>query len=282
MSEGIANFLKLLDLETIEVNIFRGQNLGNRTRVFGGQVAAQALIAAGRTTDHGRVHSLHAYFLRPGDPSIPILYQVERIRDGRSFVTRRVLAIQHGQAIFSLTCSFQDDEEGLTHQDAVADITNPDALPPLEVPDDRRYGPALSYLEANGFDIRFIGEAPWRARPGTLKREQLWFRAKEPLGDDPLLHAAIMTFISDLTLVSTILMRHNLSLFDTAFFGASLDHCIWFHRPARVDRWIFYDVTSPVAYGARGLSQGSLYDLDGTLLASCAQEGLVRIGGDNS
>jgi acyl-CoA thioesterase-2 len=282
MSQGIANFLELLDLEKIEVNIFRGQNLGGRSRVFGGQVAAQALIAAGRTVDHGRVHSLHAYFLRPGDPAIPILYEVDRIRDGRSFSTRRVVAIQNGQAIFNLACSFHDDEEGLMHQDIITDIPNPEELPILEVPDDRRYGPALSYLEANGFDIRFLGEAPWRARPGSMAREQLWFRATEQLGEDPLLHAAIMTFVSDLTLVSTILMRHNLSLFDTDFFGASLDHCMWFHRPLRADEWTFYDVTSPIAYGARGISVGSLYAHDGAIVASVAQEGLVRIGEEST
>ena len=131
---------------------------------------------------------------------------------------------------------------------------------------------------ANGFDIRFVGEAPWRAQPGSVEREQLWFRATEPLEDTSLLHAAIMTFVSDLTLVSTILLRHSLSLFDTEFFGASLDHCMWFHRPMRVDDWVFYDLNSPVAYGALGLSHGSLYARNGDLLASVAQEGLVRIG----
>ncbi|HVB00266.1 MAG TPA: acyl-CoA thioesterase II [Acidimicrobiales bacterium] len=277
MSEGIANFLNLLDLETIEVNIFRGENLGGRARVFGGQVAAQALIAAGRTVDQGRVHSLHAYFLRPGDPNIPILYEVDRIRDGRSFITRRVVAIQRGKAIFNAACSFHVDEPGLMHQNTITGIPAPDALPILEIPDGRRYGQALSYLENNGFDIRFVGEVPWRAQPGSIEREQLWFRTTEPLSDEPLLHAAIMTFVSDLTLVSTILLRHSLSLFDTEFFGASLDHCMWFHRPLRVDDWVFYDLNSPVAYGARGLSHGSLYAKNGDLLASVAQEGLVRI-----
>lgn len=281
MSEGITNFLKLLDLETIEENIFRGQNLGGRARVFGGQVAAQALIAAGRTVDEGRVHSLHAYFLRPGDPNIPILYEVDRIRDGRSFSTRRVVAIQRGRAIFNSACSFHVDEPGLMHQNTIRDVPKPDQLAILEIPDDRRYGPALSYLEHNGFDIRFVGEVPWRAQPGSIEREQLWFRATEPLSDDPLLHAAIMAFVSDLTLVSTILLRHSLSLFDTEFFGASLDHCMWFHRPLRVDDWIFYDLNSPVAFGARGLSHGSLYAMNGDLLASVAQEGLVRIEGSS-
>jgi acyl-CoA thioesterase-2 len=235
-------------------------------------------MAAGRTVDHGRVHSLHAYFLRPGDPEIPILFEVERIRDGRSFVTRRVVAIQHGRPIFTLSCSFHDDEEGLMHQARVTNVPAPENLPVLDIPDDRRYGPALSYLESNGFDIRFLGEPPWFARPGTMTHEQLWFRAVEKLPDDPLLHAAIMVFVSDLTLVSTILMRHNLSLFDTDFFGASLDHSMWFHRPLRVDEWTFYDVTSPIAYGARGISVGSLYDTEGIIVASVAQEGLVRIG----
>lgn len=278
MAEGIADFLALLDLEAIEVNIFRGQNLGNRARVFGGQVAAQALTAAGHTVAAGRLHSLHAYFLRPGDPTVPILYEVDRIRDGRSFATRRVVAIQKGQAIFNLACSFHVDEPGLEHQDLVTDFPDPDELPVLEVPDDRRYGPALSYLVSHGFDIRFVGDSPWRARPGSVDREQLVFRTTSPLPDEPLLHAAIMTFVSDLVLVSTILLRHGLSLFDTEFFGASLDHCMWYHRPLRVDDWVYYDLNSPVAFGARGLSHGSLYAANGDLVASVAQEGLVRIG----
>jgi acyl-CoA thioesterase-2 len=156
------------------------------------------------------------------------------------------------------------------------DVPDPDVLAPLAVPDDRRDSAALAFLEANGLDIRFIGEEPWLARPGAADREQLWFRAREPLASDPLLHAAIVTFASDLTLVSTILLRHGLSVFDTDFFCASLDHCMWFHRPIRADEWLLYDQTSPVAYGARGLSRGTLYTRDGVLVASVAQEGLVR------
>ena len=277
VANGIADFLDLLDLESIEMNIFRGQNLEHRYRVFGGQVAAQALVAAGRTVEHGRVHSLHAYFLRPGDPTVPILYEVDRIHDGHTFTTRRVVAIQRGQAIFNLACSFHDDEEGLVHQEDMPDVPRPEHLAALEVPEDLRYGAALAYLDANGLDIRFVGDEPWRARPGSIEREQLWFRARETLVDEPLLHAAIVTFASDLTLVSTILLRHGMSLFDTDFFGASLDHCMWFHRPLRADEWLFYDQTSPVAFGALGLSRGSIYTADGVLVASVAQEGLVRI-----
>ena len=280
MGTGIAEFLALLDLEPIEVNIFRGPLLeGNRVRVFGGQVAAQALVAAGRTVEHGRVHSLHAYFLRPGDPNAPILYEVDRIRDGRSFTTRRVVAIQHGQAIFNLACSFHEDEEGLEHQDPMPDVARPDAIaPPSGLPEDRAIGAPFAFVTANGIELRFVGDPPWARDNPTAEREQLWMRAVGEVGDDPLVHAAIVTFVSDLTLVGTILLRHGLSAWHRDFFAASLDHCMWFHRPLRADGWLFYDQTSPAASGARGLSRAVLYSEEGSLVASVVQEGLVRIG----
>jgi acyl-CoA thioesterase-2 len=280
MTGGIAGFLRLLDLEAIETNIFRGARLPEeRERVFGGQVAAQALVAAGRTVDAGRVHSLHAYFLRPGDPEVPILYEVDRSRDGRSFTTRRVVAIQHGRPIFNLACSFHTDEVGLEHEDPMPLVPSPEELPPLTdvIPADRPVGSALGYLDTNGVDLRFVSGPPWQDDTKIEPRVQLWMRAREPLADEPLLHAAIATFTSDLTLVGTILRRHGLSLWRTAYFGASLDHCMWFHRPFRVDEWLLYDQASPAAYGARGLSIGSLYSRDGHLVATVAQEGLVRI-----
>jgi acyl-CoA thioesterase-2 len=279
VSTGIGGFLDLLDLEQIEVNIFRGTHLeGARDRVFGGQVAAQALVAAARTVSIGRVHSLHAYFLRPGDPKTPILYEVDRIHDGRSFVTRRVVAIQHGAAIFNLACSFHADEPGLEHAAAMPSVPGPDDLDDAtEVPPDRSVGAPLKYLDEHGLEIRFVGGPPWQ-RAATLRdREQLWLRTREPLGDEQIVHAAIATFASDLTLISTILQRHALSPWTTDHYAASLDHCMWFHRPLRVDGWLFYDQTSPAAHGALGLSLGSLYDASGQLVASVAQEGLVRV-----
>ncbi len=280
MTGGIAGFLELLDLETIETNIFRGPRLAaERERVFGGQVAAQALVAAGRTVENGRVHSLHAYFLRPGDPAAPILYEVDRSRDGRSFTTRRVVAIQHGRPIFNFACSFHTDEPGLEHEDPMPTVPSPDELPPLleVIPDDRPEGSAIGYLEANGVDLRFVSGPPWENDTRPQPRVQLWLRAREPLADEPILHASIATFVSDLTLVGTILRRHGLSLWRISYFGASLDHSMWFHRPFRVDEWLLYDQASPAAYGARGLSIGSLYDQAGHLVATVAQEGLVRI-----
>jgi acyl-CoA thioesterase-2 len=278
---GIGDFLDLLDIEQIEVNVFRGPRLvGNRDRVFGGQVAAQALVAAGRTVDEGAVHSLHAYFLRPGDPAAPILYNVDRIRDGRSFTTRRVVAIQHGQAIFNLACSFHIEETGLDHQTEIPAVPGPDEIALFGAPPaDRPVGAPLKYLDENGIDIRFLGGPPWsRTDERARDREQLWIRAREPLPDDPTLHAAIATFASDLTLVGTILARHGISPWRTPYFGASLDHCMWFHRPFRADGWLFYDQASPTAYGGRGLSLGSLFEQNGRLVATVAQEGLVRVG----
>jgi len=276
---GSVGFLDLLELEQIEVNIFRGMRLEtDRTRVFGGHVAAQALVAANSTVEQGRVHSLHAYFLRPGDPAIPILYEVDRIRDGRSFTTRRVVAIQHGRAIFNLACSFHSDEAGLEHQDAMPDVPDPDSLPPsLPVPPDPAVGAPLTYVAGNGLEIRYVNGAPWESDREPSEHEQLWVRANGPLGDEPMLHTAIATFLSDLTLVGTILRRHGISAWGRTFFAASLDHCMWFHRPFRVDDWLFYDQTSPAAYGARGLSQGRMFTRDGTLVASVAQEGLLRL-----
>ncbi len=279
MTNTSGGFVDLLELEQIEVNIFRGMRLDTeRTRVFGGQVAAQALVAANSTVDQGRVHSLHAYFLRPGDPQIPILYEVDRIRDGRSFTTRRVVAIQHGRAIFNLACSFHTDEAGLDHQDVMPDVPDPDSLPAsLPIPPDPAFGAPLTLVADNGLEIRYVDGAPWEERRGPNDHEQLWMRARTPLGDDPMLHSAIATFASDLTLVGTILRRHGISAWGRTFFAASLDHCMWFHRPFRVDDWLFYDQTSPAAFGARGLSQGRMFTRGGTLVASVAQEGLLRL-----
>jgi acyl-CoA thioesterase-2 len=277
MPDGIAALLHLLDLETIEVNIFRGISPDERRqRVFGGQVAAQALVSAGRTVERGRVHSLHAYFLRPGDPSIPILYEVDRIRDGRSFTTRRVVAIQHGEAIFNLHCSFHLDEEGIDHDDPPPPVPGPDDLTrqvkAMALEDEATPG----LLRPHGLELRFVSQPPWERSEAAHEREQLWLRADGPLPDDPLLHAAVVTFASDLTPVDSILKRHGMTPFAEGFAGASLDHCMWFHRPFRADEWLLYDQYSPSAHGARGLALGAIFAPSGQRVVSVAQEGLVR------
>ena len=282
MTKALDDLLDLLDLEPIEVNIFRGHNTDEvRQRVFGGQVAAQALVAAGRTVGRGRLHSCHSYFLRPGDPLAPILYEVDRIRDGRSFTTRRVVAIQHGRAIFNLQCSFHVDEDSLDHQVEMPEAPDPESLPTLA----DRFGsvgePWEGFLERpRPIDQRFIGELPWtrRGRGGELGHTQLWFRADGDVGGDPTLHAAVVAYASDMTLYDSILQPHQISWEDQDFMGASLDHCMWFHRPFRADAWLLFDQESPTAHGARGLARGHIFTRDGALAVSVVQEGLVRVG----
>jgi acyl-CoA thioesterase-2 len=281
VTEALDDLLALLDIEPIEVNIFRGANTDeDRQRVFGGQVAAQALVAAGRTVERGRVHSLHSYFLRPGDPSLPILYEVDRIRDGRSFITRRVVAIQHGRAIFNLQCSFHIEEEGLTHQFPMPDVPAPESLPTVE----ERLEPYRDQMEGWFFDRprpidqRFIGELPWLRKGAAEERHQrLWLRTDGKMPDDPLMHSAVMAYASDMTLYNSILAPHQIRWEDEHFMGASLDHCMWFHRPFRTDEWLLFDQDSPTAFGARGVARGLLYTECGELAMSFVQEGLIRI-----
>ncbi len=279
MSASLEFLVDLLDLEPIEVNIFRGtQPNEERQRVFGGQVAAQALMAAGRTVGHGRVHSLHSYFLRPGDPTVPILYEVDRIRDGRSFTTRRVVAIQHGRAIFNLSASFHDPEEGMEHQFPMPEVPAPETLAPLF----ERLEPWKEELtdwfdRPHPIDQRYIGELPWHRKGPGEPCERLWIRADGDLPDDPLLHACIVTYASDMPLFDVILAPHDIRWDDTDFMGASLDHCMWFHQPFRTDKWLLYDTDSPVAAGGRGLARGSLFNREGKLCVSVVQEGLARI-----
>ena len=278
MSEALAFLVDLLDLESIEVNIFRGVNPNEeRQRVFGGQVAAQSLMAAGRTVETGRPHSLHAYFLRPGDPSVPILYEVDRIRDGRSFTTRRVVAIQHGRAIFHLSASFHADEPGLTHQFPMPEVPDPEELESMETRLEP-YREALTdwFAKPHPIDQRHIGELPFSRKASKEPIQRLWIRADGTLPDDPLLHACIATYASDMSLFDTMLAPHELSWDDADFMGASLDHCMWFHRPFRADEWLLYDMDSPTAYGARGLARGFLFTRSGDLAVSMVQEGLMR------
>jgi acyl-CoA thioesterase-2 len=280
VSEALDFLVKLLDLEPIEVNIFRGVSPDeDRQRVFGGQVAAQALMAAGRTVERGRVHSLHSYFLRPGDPTVPILYEVDRIRDGRSFTTRRVVAIQHGRAIFNVQVSFHVDEVGaFDHQFPMPEAPDPEQLPTLS----ERLEPLRNQLsewfaKPHPIDQRHIGELPWMQHEPGPPRQRLWIRADGDLPDDPLLHSCIATYASDMSLFDTMLAPHVVNWDDAAFMGASLDHCMWFHRPFRADGWLLFDMDSPSASGARGLARGFLFTREGTLVVSMVQEGLMRL-----
>jgi acyl-CoA thioesterase-2 len=281
VSEALDFLVHLLDLETIEVNIFRGtQPNEERQRVFGGQVAAQALMAAGRTVDQGRVHSLHSYFLRPGDPKVPILYEVDRIRDGKSFSTRRVVAIQHGRAIYNMQASFHIEEDGLDHQIVAPEVEQPEDIPTLF---DRIKATGNDagidewFKRQHPIDQRFIGELPWSPTRPKEPTKQVWIKADGTLADDPLLHACVVTYASDMSLFDAILGPHDVRWDDGTFMGASIDHCMWFHREVKADEWLLYDMDSPIAHGARGLARGFLFNRDGQLCVSMVQEGLTRI-----
>jgi len=284
MGNALDELVSLLALEQLEVNLFRGLSPDeNRQRVFGGQVAGQALIAAGRTVDDGDVHSLHAYFLRPGDPKVPIIYEVDRLRDGRSFTTRRVVAIQHGRPIFNLSASFQVPEEGPEHQYAMPAAPDPDTLPTLAERlvghEDKFPEPVLEWMRRDRpIDTRSAQLPRWLdPEPGVREPEQLvWFRANGSLPDDPLLHQCIVAYASDLTLLDTATMAHARSWDDDRFMIASLDHAMWFHRPLRVDEWLLYHQKSPSAQGARGIAEGFIYRRDGALSVTVIQEGLIR------
>lgn len=279
VSESLDFLVHLLDLEDVEVNIFRGvQPKEERQRVFGGQVAAQALMAAGRTVDGGQVHSLHAYFLRPGDPTVPILYLVDRIRDGRSFTTRLVVAVQHGQAIFNMATSFHRQEEGLDHQFPMPEMPDPESLPTLP----ERLAPwrdelADWFSRPHPIDQRYVGDLPFKHSSSHDPVLRLWIKADGELPDDPLLHACVAAYASDMSLFDTILQPHPVRWDDVNFMGATIDHCMWFHRPFRADEWLLYDMDSPVAGGARGLARGLLFDRAGRLVVSVVQEGLMRV-----
>lgn len=278
--EALDELVRLLDLESIEVNIFRGTSPDeHRQRVFGGQVAAQALMAAARTVDEGAVHSLHAYFLRPGDPDIPILYEVDRIRDGRSFTTRRVVAIQHGRAIFNLSASFHVAEDGLEHAFEMPDVPDPETLPDfatLMAPHADQVGDW--FLRPRPIDIRYVDQFPLTRDVPLPPFANVWVRANGNLPDDPILHTCILTYLSDMTLLDTTLLPHGVAGFGGAnLMAASLDHAMWFHRPFRADEWLLYSQDTPSTSGARGLARGSIYTHDGRLAVSVVQEGLIRM-----
>jgi len=279
VSDALQGLVELLDIEPIEVNIFRGSNPDEeRQRIFGGQVAAQSLMAAGRTVEHGRPHSLHAYFLRPGDPDTPVLYEVDRIRDGRSFTTRRVVAIQHGRAIFNLSASFHTDEEGLSHQVPMPEVPAPETLPTLVEQLEPYRDKVGDWIDRpHPIEQRHIGTLPFLHRAPTEPTQRLWIRAAGTLPDDPLLHACIVTYASDMSLFDTMLAPHPVGWDDPGFMGASLDHCMWFHRPLRADDWILYDMDSPNSAGGRGLARGFMFARTGELGVSMVQEGLMRV-----
>ncbi|MDQ2749169.1 MAG: acyl-CoA thioesterase II [Actinomycetota bacterium] len=275
--------VRLLDLERIEEDIFRGVSPKSRwQRVFGGQVAGQALVAAGRTVQPDRpVHSLHSYFIRPGDPAVPILYEVDRVRDGRSFSTRRVVAVQHGKPIFSLSASFQLDQPGVDHQSDMPDAPPPESLPTLE----ERYADspdaaAFFTMLPRPIDLRYVDDPPWQQhangpREGLVR---VWMRANGRLPDDPLMHVCVLTFASDMTLLDSVLVRHGLAPGIDPISMASLDHAMWFQRPFRADEWLLYVSQSPSAAGSRGLATGRFFAQDGRHVASVVQEGLIRVG----
>jgi acyl-CoA thioesterase II len=285
MLGSAAGLVANLDLETIEVDIFRGRSPQNSwKRVFGGQVIAQALVAASRTVEGRNPHSLHAYFILPGDPLVPIVFEVDRIRDGKSFTTRRVVAIQHGKAIFSLSASFQVEEQGVEHSLAMPVTPDPDSLPdPIDLL--RFVGEKAQQRMQGFFDrIRPIEIRPIdlsRYAPGARgvprePRQSLWIRIAGPLPDDWAIHRAALAFLSDMTLLDTALVAHGFAVSDPEFQVASLDHALWFHRPCRADEWLLYVQDSPNAGGSRGLTRGLLYSRAGVLVASVAQEGLIR------
>ncbi|MGK5529393.1 acyl-CoA thioesterase II [Streptomyces sp. URMC 129] len=291
MDATLQYLLDLLDLERIEEDIFRGDSHASVIpRVFGGQVAAQALVAACRTVPEDRLpHSLHSYFLRPGDPGSPIVYTVDRIRDGRSFTTRRVVAVQHGQPIFHLSASFQVAEEGLEHQEPMPDAPDPETLPTAEemLPRyaDLFFDPRavdLLLQARRAIDLRYVAEPPFAtAGQPRAARSQVWFRANGKLDgdrDDPVAHLCLGTYVSDMTLLDSVLVAHGRGGWMTGdIVGASLDHAMWFHRPFRADEWLLYDTDSPTSQGGRGLARGRIFTRDGRLAVSVIQEGLMRV-----
>jgi acyl-CoA thioesterase-2 len=284
MSSAIENLLAILDLEPLEVNLFRGRSPQvTWQRVFGGQVVGQALVAACRTVDVAErpPHSLHAYFLLPGDPKVPIIYDVDRIRDGKSFTTRRVIAIQHGQAIFSMAVSFHRNEPGMTHQANMPDVPKPEELPseaeikervlPLMPDPVRRY-----YERERPIELRPVEYGRYLGKKFDDGRFNVWIRATGKLPDEPAIHQCVLAYASDMTLLDSALIPHGRSVFDKTIMGASLDHALWLHRPFRADEWLLYAQDSPNLHGARGFSRGLIFTSDGTLVASVAQEGLLR------
>ncbi len=279
---AVDQLLEVLDLKQVDAARFTGVSpqVGAQ-RVFGGQVAGQALVAAGRTVDPERyVHSLHGYFVRPGDPTVPIEFGVETIRDGRSFSVRRSTAQQHGRTIFFMSASFQVVEQGLDHHSpAPADVPGPDETPTVRDWLKRYPDRAAAFRSApQAVDVRYVGVPGW-VPPGDRTpndQQRVWMRINGDLPDDPLIHACALTYASDLSLLDSVLSTHGEVWGPGGVIGASLDHALWFHRPFRADEWFLYDCTSPSASGSRGLASGRMFTRDGRHIASAVQEGLLR------
>jgi len=283
MPYDVSDLLDLLDLEPIEYNIYRGRNRDIGTgRVFGGQVMAQALVAAQRTLEEERVaHSVHGYFILPGDLDLPIVYFVDRLRDGRSFTTRRVTAIQHGRAIFNMSVSFHVREDGLEHQTEMPDVVAPEQLPSelerIRARAEQIPEPVRDILtQDRPIDFRPVGSDPFDETPAAPQRN-MWLKAVGSMPDDVLSHQAVLAYASDYGLLATAVRPHGMTIRDPHLQAASLDHAIWFHRPFRMDDWLLYAMDSPAAAGARGFARGSIYTRSGSLVASVAQEGLIRV-----
>ncbi|MEE2732430.1 MAG: acyl-CoA thioesterase II [Pseudomonadota bacterium] len=284
MTNLVDELINLLDLETIELNLFRGVSRDVVGRnVFGGQVISQSLVAAYRTLEEQRqCHSLHAYFLRPGDMNTPIIFEVDRIRDGGSFTTRRVVAIQHGEAIFNMSASFHIVERGFEHQETdVPKVPPPDDLVTehelrLKIADqlDERIRPVL--MQKRPIEIRPVDPLDFLNPEPKSPRKQAWFRAPGSLNDDQSLHQALLAYASDFGLLGAGMMPHGISFLDPKLHAASLDHTLWFHHPFRMDQWLLYDMESPCAMNARSFNQGKIYQ-NGKLVASVCQEALMRV-----
>ena len=284
MSSAVSDLLSILDLENLEHNLFRGRSpqVGWQ-RVFGGLVISQALVSATRTVpDDRKVHSLHAYFLLAGDPKVPIIYEVDRIRDGKSFTTRRVVATQHGQAIFALSASYHVEESSFEHQAQMPDVPHPDQLPSENeikttmfklLPD-----PVRQYYEKERpIELRPVEYRRYASREPMEAKFNVWIRATSALPDDPEIHNSVLAYASDMTLLDTSLVAHGRTIFEPDILPASLDHAMWFHRPFRADEWLLYSQDSPNASNACGFTRGLIFKQDGTLVASVAQEGLIRV-----
>ena len=280
----IEELLQLMELEQLEVNLFRGESRDIGTsRVFGGQVLAQSIIAASRTVDEGSIHSLHSYFLRAGDAEAPIVYNVERNRDGRSFKSRRVVAIQHGRPIFTLAASFQLEQEGIDHQFEMPDVPMPEDLSSeSNIPQDRleQVTPLLRrwFSRTGPFDFRPTQRRDLFKPKPEAPYSNIWFRLDGKIDATDEMHRALMAYASDFHLVGTATLPHGISFIQDNLLMASLDHGMWFHRPARVDDWLLYSCDSPSSSGGRGLARGLIYDRNGRLVASTIQEGMIRVG----
>jgi acyl-CoA thioesterase-2 len=281
-AEAVAELVSLLDLERIEVNLFRGVSPDDgMKRVFGGQVIAQALVAAYRTVEHRTCHSLHAYFIRPGDPNVPILYEVDRARDGKSFTTRRVVAIQHGEQILNLAASFQIPESGFTHQSPMPETKKPAELKS----EDELRALAKDHIPKE-FQKQFARPRPIELKPvdprqmispaKTDPKKQMWLRARGQVGNDIALQQCLLAYASDMGILDTATKPHGVNWFTGGVQMASLDHSMWFHEPFDISNWLLYTMDSPSASGARGFNRGEIFTESGKLVASVAQEGLMR------